>query len=61
MARAVSSEAIAFVSGPFVNGGINGNNLSGNLLQSGLGFPSPSLVTVLRRTPGGGRIVRDEG
>jgi protein involved in polysaccharide export with SLBB domain len=49
-------EAIAFSSGPFVNAGLNGNNLSGALLSSGLGFPSPSLVTVLRRTPGGGQI-----
>ncbi|HEX5271918.1 MAG TPA: polysaccharide biosynthesis/export family protein [Gemmataceae bacterium] len=49
-------EAVAFVSGPLVNGGINGNNLSGSLIQTGIGFPSPSLVTVLRKTPGGGQI-----
>ncbi len=49
-------EAIAYVSGPLVNGGQSVNNLSGNLIQPGIGFPSPSLVTVLRRTPGGGQI-----
>jgi protein involved in polysaccharide export with SLBB domain len=49
-------QAIAYVSGPLVNGGVSVNNLSGNLLQSGIGFPSPSLVTILRRTPGGGQI-----
>lgn len=49
-------QAIAYVNGPLVNGSVNGNNLAGNLLQGGLGFPSPSLLTVLRRTPGGGQI-----
>ncbi len=49
-------EAIAYTQGPLNNGGVSVNNLSGNLLSSGLGFPSPSLVTILRRTPGGGQI-----
>jgi protein involved in polysaccharide export with SLBB domain len=49
-------EAIAYTQGPLNNGGLSVNNLSGNLLQNGLGFPSPSLLTVLRRTPGGGQI-----
>jgi protein involved in polysaccharide export with SLBB domain len=49
-------QAIALVQGPFVNGGFNVNNLSGNLLASGLGSPSPSLVTILRKTAGGGQI-----
>jgi protein involved in polysaccharide export with SLBB domain len=49
-------EAISFVNGPLVNGGQQANNLSGNLIQPGIGFPSPSLVTVLRRTRGGGQI-----
>ena len=47
-------EAIAFVSGPLVNGGVNTNNLSGNLIQPGIGYSSPRLVTVLRRTADGG-------
>jgi protein involved in polysaccharide export with SLBB domain len=49
-------EAIAYANGPLVNGGQSVNNLSGNLIQGGLGFPSPSLVTILRRTAGGGQI-----
>jgi hypothetical protein len=47
-------QAVAAVAGPLVNGAINFNNLSGSIQQPGLGFPSPSLATVLRRTPGGG-------
>jgi hypothetical protein len=49
-------QAVAFASGPLINGNLNQNNLSGNVVQSGLGFPSPSLITILRRTPGGGQI-----
>jgi protein involved in polysaccharide export with SLBB domain len=49
-------QAISFVNGPFINGGQNGNNLSGAVIQPGLGFPSPSLITILRKTPGGGQI-----
>jgi protein involved in polysaccharide export with SLBB domain len=49
-------QAIAFVNGPFINGALNGNNLSGAVVQAGLGFPSPSLITILRKTPGGGQI-----
>jgi protein involved in polysaccharide export with SLBB domain len=49
-------QAIAFVNGPFVNGGFNVNNLSGNLVASGLGSPSPSQVTILRKTAAGGQI-----
>jgi len=43
-------QAMALVGGPLVNGGLNANNLSGQLVQSGLGFPSPSQVTILRKT-----------
>ena len=49
-------QAIAFANGPLVNGGVNNNNLAGNIVQGGIGFPSPSLATVLRRTHGGGQI-----
>ncbi len=49
-------QAISFVNGPFINGGQSGNNLSGAVLVAGLGFPSPSLITILRKTPGGGQI-----
>jgi protein involved in polysaccharide export with SLBB domain len=49
-------QAVAFASGPLLNGNQNQNNLSGAVVTSGIGNPSPSLVTILRRTPGGGQI-----
>ncbi len=48
--------AIALIKGPLVNGAFGGNTLSGALLPSGTGGPSPSLVTVLRKVPGCGQI-----
>jgi hypothetical protein len=50
-------EAVTRVQGPFVNGGLSQNNFTGQVLQSGLGFPSPSQLSVVRRTPGGGQLV----
>jgi len=49
-------EAIVLGGGPLVNGGITQNNLSGNIIESGLGSPSPSRVTVLRRTKNNSQI-----
>lgn len=49
-------QAIAYVRGPIVNGAFSQNNLSGQLQIGGVGFPNPSLVTVLRRIPGKGQI-----
>jgi hypothetical protein len=49
-------EAVARVRGPLLNGAFATNNLAGNLIEPGIGSPSPSLLTVLRRTPGGGRL-----
>jgi protein involved in polysaccharide export with SLBB domain len=46
-------EAVAMIGGPMVNGAFGGSNLSGALIQPGTGFPSPSLVSVLRRTDDG--------
>ncbi len=46
-------EAISMIGGPLVNGGVNSNNLSGSIIERGIGPPSPSLLTVLRRTPDG--------
>lgn len=46
-------EAIGYVKGAMVNGAFGGSNLSGQLLQPGIGNPSPSQVTVVRRTPAG--------
>lgn len=50
-------EALLRVGGPLINGGINANNLSGGIVGSGIGNPSPSLLTVLRRTPDGGQAI----
>jgi hypothetical protein len=45
-------EAVARIRGPLINGGLNTSNLSGSLIAPGIGGPSPSLLTVLRRVPG---------
>ena len=47
------TEAVAQVGGPLVNGGINSNNLSGAIVASGVGSPSPRLLTVVRTMPYG--------
>src|SRR5262249_36882232 len=49
-------QAMALVGAPLFNGNFNGNHLSGSQIQSGLGFPSPSQVSVVRKVPGGGQI-----
>ena len=49
-------EALSLVRGPLVNGAFAVSNLSGTLIQSGIGAPSPAQLTVLRRTPGGGQL-----
>jgi hypothetical protein len=49
-------EAITQTHGPFYNGAFGGSNLSGNLVQPGLGSPSSSLLVVLRRVPGRGQV-----
>jgi protein involved in polysaccharide export with SLBB domain len=52
-------EAVARVRGPFLNGGqlpANITNISGTLVAAGLGGPSPSLLSVVRRTPNGGQV-----
>lgn len=49
-------EAVARIGGPLLNGGLNSNNLSGGIVSQGVGNPSPSLLTVLRRTPDGRQV-----
>jgi len=49
-------QALAQVHGPLVNGGLNVNNLTGSLITPGVGSPSPTLLIVLRQTPGGGQV-----
>jgi protein involved in polysaccharide export with SLBB domain len=49
-------DAVCFVKGPLVSGGLGQNNLTGAILQSGLGFPSPSLISIIRHTANGGQV-----
>jgi protein involved in polysaccharide export with SLBB domain len=49
-------EAVLKTSGPLINGGLNSSNLNGAIVGTGLGNPSPSLLSVLRRTPNGGQL-----
>jgi protein involved in polysaccharide export with SLBB domain len=49
-------QAVCRVKGPLVNGAVAVSNLNGTLLLPGIGNPSPSLLTVLRKTPGGGQL-----
>ena len=49
-------EAVAQVTGSLLNGAVGGNNLSGTLIRDGLGKPSPSALSVVRRTPDGGQV-----
>jgi hypothetical protein len=49
-------QAVAYVRGPLVNGAFSQNNLSGQIQPVGIGFPNPSLVSVIRRIPGKGQI-----
>jgi protein involved in polysaccharide export with SLBB domain len=50
-------DAIALAQGPLVNGAFNLNNLTGATQATGLGSPSPSLVSVVRRTRDYGQLV----
>jgi hypothetical protein len=49
-------EAVTQVKGSFLSGAFGGSNLSGLLVQPRIGNPSPSLLTVVRRTPNGGQV-----
>jgi hypothetical protein len=49
-------EAIALIRGPLVNGAFSANNLSGAIVATGIGFPNPSSVSIIRRTPGNGQV-----
>jgi protein involved in polysaccharide export with SLBB domain len=49
-------EAIAFARGPRYHGDFGGSTLSGNLVNPGVGNPSATLLTVLRRTPRCGQV-----
>lgn len=49
-------EAIARVGGPLLNGAFGSNNISGAIVGGGIGGPSPSLASVLRKLPDGRQI-----
>ena len=49
-------EAMLKVRGALNNGGINSGSFNGALIGSGIGNPSPSLLTILRKTPRGGQV-----
>lgn len=50
-------EAVLATRGPIANGGLNQSNLSGNVVASGFGSPSPSQLTVIRKAPGNRQIL----
>jgi len=49
-------EAILRIGGPINSGGISTANFTGTLLNPGIGFPSPSLVSIIRQTPDCGQV-----
>lgn len=49
-------EAVLRSRGPLLNGGLNTSNLNGSVLGAGVGNPSPSLLSVVRKTPMGGQV-----
>ena len=49
-------EAVSLARGPLINGAFGGSNLSGAFIQPGIGNPNPTLLTVVRRTEGGGQL-----
>jgi len=50
-------QAVALVRGPLINGGFNQNQFTSASVNTGLGNPSPSLVTVVRRLPNDKQIM----
>jgi hypothetical protein len=49
-------EAITLVGGALNSGTTNAANVNGSFVTTGIGSPSPSLLTVIRRTPNGGQV-----
>ena len=50
-------EAIAQVRGPLINGSFSQNAFVANAVNSGIGNPSASLVTVVRRLPNNQQVL----
>jgi polysaccharide biosynthesis/export protein len=49
-------DAVLKSQGPLLNGALNNSNISGAVISTGLGNPSPSLLSILRPTPNGGQV-----
>ncbi|HEY7310623.1 MAG TPA: polysaccharide biosynthesis/export family protein [Gemmataceae bacterium] len=49
-------EALARIRGSLFNGNFAASALTGSIVQTGLGQPSPTLLTVIRKLPDGGQI-----
>jgi hypothetical protein len=49
-------QAILRIGGPVLVGGLNTANINGQLINPGLSLPNPTLVSVIRETPGGGQV-----
>ncbi len=49
-------EALARVRAPLINGNFGASNFTGVNVQPGMGMPSPTLLTVIRKLPHGGQI-----
>lgn len=49
-------EALILVGAPIINGGLGVNNFTGQTQNAGIGNPSPSLVSIVRRTSSGSQI-----
>src|SRR5262249_26354856 len=50
-------QAILRVGGPVQISGLNTANINGQIINPALGFPVPTLCSVIRHTPGGGQVV----
>lgn len=50
-------EALTRIGGALVSSGLSTINITGTLIVPGFGNPSPSLLSVVRKTPGGGQVV----
>jgi protein involved in polysaccharide export with SLBB domain len=50
-------QAVAVANGPILNAAVNGSNLSGTLLNEGLGNSSPSALSIVRTTKDYGTVV----
>ncbi len=50
-------QAVMRIGGPLWFSGFQTANISGNIMTGGLSFPRPSLVSIIRPTPGGKQVV----